>query len=207
MPSKHKRLTIAIDIDDVLSDSVSALVEYSNAHWGTQITVSDYDENFAKMWNIDFAEVERRYEEYVKAGMILRLNPVQQAFVALTDLHRHYRLIIITSRRKALKSNTIRWITDNFPGIFNEDDIYFAGIWDKCLSEAAATDTKGNIVLSLGADYLIDDQVKHCISVANSGVKALLFGDYPWNQYDGTLPNSVVRVKNWAEVKEYYINV
>jgi hypothetical protein len=52
-------------------------------------------------------------------------------------------------------------------------------------------------------NYLIDDQIKHCIGASGVGVKSLLYGDYPWNR-DVNLPKSVERVSSWKEVEDYF---
>jgi uncharacterized HAD superfamily protein len=63
--------------------------------------------------------------------------------------------------------------------------------------------TKTKILAEIGANYLIDDQPKHCIAAAEAGITALLFGDYKWNK-DIELKTNMVRVKNWQEVTEYF---
>ena len=50
---------------------------------------------------------------------------------------------------------------------------------------------------------MIDDQPKHCLSAAECGVEALLFGNYRWNQL-ADLPDRVTRVQDWEEVERYF---
>ena len=38
--------------------------------------------------------------------------------------------------------------------------------------------TKGMLAKEIKADYLIDDQLKHCSAAAELGIPALLFGVY-----------------------------
>jgi hypothetical protein len=90
-----------------------------------------------------------------------------------------------------------------FPGIFN-GDIHYVGIWGSgahILNKLRQT--KAELCRELDIDYLIDDQLKHCIGVAEIGIRALLFGDYSWNQVN-QLPKMVTRVKDWAAVLEYF---
>ena len=63
--------------------------------------------------------------------------------------------------------------------------------------------TKADIVKQIGADYLIDDQPKHCFAAAEAGITSLLFGDYRWNR-NVKLPEGVVKVRTWHEVLEYF---
>ena len=52
----------------------------------------------------------------------------------------------------------------------------------------------------LGADILIDDHIAHAEDVAAAGLKAIVFGDYPWNQKE-MLPEGMVRCADWTSVE------
>lgn len=202
MPVNNSRSTIAIDIDDVLADNAKGFVEFSNQRWGTTLTVDDYDEHWAKIWQVDSAETSFRADIFHDAGVIANYNHNDEALPILKRLSQDFNLIIITARRLQMKDDTIAWINRHYPNIFDEATIHFAGIWD-AVDEQSAFRTKGELSNSLGADYLIDDQLKHCQAVAELNAKALLFGDYGWNQAD-ILPTSVKRVKDWSAVEEYF---
>ena len=64
-----RRLRIAVDVDDVLAENAAGIVAFSNQRWGTNLTVDDYDEHWAKMWQVDNAEVERRTAEIVSTSL------------------------------------------------------------------------------------------------------------------------------------------
>ena len=64
-----RRLRIAVDVDDVLAENAAGIVAFSNQRWGTNLTVDDYDEHWAKMWQVDNAEVKRRSAELMDAGL------------------------------------------------------------------------------------------------------------------------------------------
>ena len=44
-------------------------------------------------------------------------------------------------------------------------------------------------------------EMKHCLAVAETGRRALLFGDYNWNKQT-VLSAGVERVVDWAEVEK-----
>ncbi len=201
MPQKDARLrTIAVDIDDVLAISAQALVDYSNTRWGTRLTVEDYDEDWGKMWQVDLEEERRRSDEWHVSGGIVNKSPKEEGLSVLQHLSSKYRLVIATSRRKIIQEDTRLWIEKHYKGIFSE--IHYSGIWDERLPNSHAL-TKAQLCREIGADYLIDDQVKHCLGAAEAGVEALLFGDYKWNR-EVDLPRGVIRVKDWPAVKEYF---
>lgn len=203
MRNNIKRPIIAIDIDDVLAKSAPSFVEYSNNHWGTSFVVDDYDENWTKLWQVDNDEAGRRSQEYLGSGILGNYEHNEDAIKVFEKLKENFKLIIVTSRSAWLKETTVDWVKSKYPYVFTDDDIYFAGIWDKGVCDEAIMRDKGDFIMELGANYIIDDQLKHCIGAAQHGIQALLFGDYGWNKIE-VLPSRVNRVKNWSEVLEYF---
>jgi uncharacterized HAD superfamily protein len=191
---------IAVDIDDVLADNAQGLIEFSNERWGTDLSVEDYTEHWAQMWQIDNTETETRANELHESGAIGKYRHNDSALPVLRDLAQRFRLVIITSRRLQVEKETRAWIADHYPDIFSE--IHFAGIWDT-IDDGSHLRTKAGICQSLGVNYLIDDQLKHCAAAAERGIQSLLFGNYSWNQSD-VLPNNVVRVNDWNGIQRHF---
>jgi uncharacterized HAD superfamily protein len=198
-----QRKIIAVDIDDVLSVFADEFVKYSNQKWGTHLTVSDYTEHWSKMWQIDVDNTNKRALEWYKSGFTGQLRANIEAKGVLTSLSKTYDIVITTSRHRSLKEETEDWVNKNYPGIFT--GVHFAGIWDdhKTSHDELIKATKAELCKSLGANYLIDDQPKHCLAAAEAGINTLLFGDYPWNERTGLI-KGVRRAANWNEVKEYF---
>lgn len=194
--------TIAIDIDDVLADNARGFVEFSNQRWGTNLVADQYDEHWAKIWQVDNDETERRANVFHESGVLKTYRHDDSALPVLRRLSKDFRLVVITSRRSQTKGDTVAWIHQHYPDVFTDETIHFAGLWDN-VNDQSITLTKASLVDTLGVDYLIDDQLKHCLAVAASGRQALLFGDYAWNRAD-SLPNGVARVANWRAVEEYF---
>lgn len=195
-----KSLRIAVDVDDVLAEHAAGFIEFSNKQWGTNLTVDDYDEHWTKMWQIDNLELERRSKEFHDSAIIRAYGHIGGASDALRSIAQNHQLMIATSRRLQMQGDTIAWIEEHFPGIFTSEEVYFAGIWDKEITEHSIQGTKADLINQIEADVLVDDQLKHCLAVAESGRRAILFGDYSWNKAD-KLPNRVTRCLNWNEVE------
>ncbi len=194
---------IVVDIDDVLSESAAGFARYSNARWGSNITANDYQEDWAAVWNVSPEVAVKRALQFHDDGVVADYSCIVNARVVLKNLSSKYRLINVTSRRLSIKPQTDDWIARHFPGVF-EDTIY-AGIWDKDHvdgREKSLASTKTIICLDMNAAFIIDDQIKHCLSAAENGVTAILFGEYPWNRTDSALSN-VISKSNWHEVGEY----
>jgi 5'(3')-deoxyribonucleotidase len=206
MPKTVSKKTIAVDVDDVLASNAAGFVQFSNQRWGTTLEPQDYHEHWAEMWGIDHEEMQKRRAEIIKAKLFTSYDFLDDAKRVLTKLSGDYRLVILTSRTTDISEDTTAWIKGYFGDLFA--DIHYAGIWEKLnRNEAKVEDvikvTKGQIAKDIGADYLIDDQPKHCLAAAKVGITSLLFGDYRWNRDFELLPN-MARVKNWQEVLEYF---
>lgn len=195
-----KKPVIAVDIDDVLSVYGDALIRFSNKRWGTSLTVEDIHEDWARMWQINHEPLAERADT-LHAELFKDLKHNESAKPVLEKLSLKYKLVITTSRQKKLLKDTEDWLNQYFNGIFSE--LHFAGIFDGEYSEDRYKLTKKEIVSRIGADYLIDDQPKHCLAVAEAGIKGLLFGEYPWNKVS-RLPEDVTRVRDWKEVEDYF---
>lgn len=196
------RKTIAIDIDDVLADNAGGFVEFSNQRWGTNLTPAQYDEHWSQIWQVDHEETERRSTIFNQSGVLKTYRHDDRALPVLRRLSQDFNLLVITSRRLQTKGDTTAWLHEHYPGVFTDETIHFAGIWDR-VNEQSISLTKGDLVDTLGADYLIDDQLKHCQAVAARGKQALLFGDYQWNQL-APLPTGIVRVDSWLAVEQFF---
>ena len=192
--------TIAVDIDDVLAMSARGFIAFSNDKWATNLNESDFNEDLGLMWNVDHDEIVRRLKIYFASDIAGTFLPIEGAQSALRELATDYKLIALTSRVQQMMPITNEWIQSHFHDISLE--IYSAGIWDK-LEKGAHKHTKSDMCLELGVDYLIDDQLKHCIAASEVGVRSILYGNYPWNQ-SGSLPEGVERAKDWRAVTEYF---
>jgi 5'(3')-deoxyribonucleotidase len=193
---------IAIDIDDVLSETAKLIIEWSNEQYGYSLSLDDYDEDMARMWNVDREEAGRRIIEFHESDVFQNLCHVSASVPVLKKLSEKFKLIIITSRRSVIRDHTVDWVNECFPGLFSDEVIVFARIYDNKLEDPVNM-TKGSIASEWDADYLIDDQPKHCISAAEHGVTSLLMGDYKWSQVSN-LPKGVYRVKDWSDVERFF---
>lgn len=202
-----KRLTIAVDIDDVLAAHAQEFVRFSNERWGTNLTVHDYEDDWSLLWQFNRNVREHQQEMADRAdefftNIIHAMPHDETARDVLLKLKPHHDLIVVTSRRQQIKGETLVWIQDRFPGVFEQDKIFFAGIWD-VIDSSSAFRTKGDILHQLGADYLIDDQPKHCNAAARQGVQAILFGEYGWHDREA-VHEGTIRLRNWHEILEYF---
>lgn len=189
--------TIAVDLDDVLADHAAAFIEFSNEHYGTALTKDDYTEQWNEIWGIDdWDEILRRANEFHTPEATTSYVILQDARSSLESLAEAYSLAIVTARPKALIKTTHDWLERHLSGVFSE--VHFVPIW-----EPDNEVTKADICRQIGAQYLIDDVVRHCNLAAQGGVNALLFGGFQWHQGE-EIDKNVVQVRDWRQVLEYF---
>lgn len=195
---------IAVDLDDVLKESSQLIIDYSNQKWGTDLTIDDYDEHWAAMWQVDNAEWEARAHQIHSEKLLIHGEPFLETKRVLELLSRDYTLVVASSRQQIILEDTREWLRLHFGGLFQ--NVHFAGIWDDTEIDGAVKvkQTKASLLKEIGADYLIDDQPKHCIAAAEIGVQAILFGEYPWNIGVGIPGAGVTRINDWKGVEAYF---
>ncbi len=195
-----KKQTIAVDIDDVLAAEAEFIIDYSNEHWGHSLSLDEYQEHWGELWGVDPGETERRADILHQPGIVSSYRLIERGHEALQKLAERYKLVIVTSRRSKTKYETLQWLEENFAGIFV--NIHFTGFYDDITPDSYRR-TKGELLRQLGANFVIDDQLKHCRSALDNGVQAILFGNYK-HQRSERLPDGVVRCMNWTAVQEYF---
>ncbi|MEO5627321.1 MAG: hypothetical protein ABIQ89_00315 [Candidatus Saccharimonadales bacterium] len=193
---------IAVDVDDVLASVNQAMMQFVNEHFGTTHTWEDYTvagpyRRYWEevVWKVGPEEGRKRYDAFIERGGQRGAPMLDGAIDVLETLKQTHDLIVITARDHDYIEDTHHWLSKNCPGTF--DDIHFLPYHEGSDKKVA----KGVIAKQIGASYLIDDNVEHCLGAQENGVTALLFGDYGWNQ---AAPNSLTRVKDWQAVKEYF---
>lgn len=191
---------IAVDADDTLFDENTAVRLFMNDTHGFQHTAEDYlitgpfENYWESIWNLTPGESSDMYEEFVVSSYKQNLKPITNAIHVLKALKEKYKLVIVTSRDQRTAKWTHDALAKHYPDIFEE--VYFSPVWGN-----GEKITKAKICNEIGASYLIDDSFGHCELAAESGVRAILFGDYGWNR-EQVLPDGVVRCKDWNAVRQ-----
>lgn len=197
-----KRKIIAIDVDDVIADSLNSIRKRVNEHLSINLTEADYTiENeywdyLESVWDkhgikdkVDFSLHEN---EMVNDQSHMDLLP--GAAFAISELSKRFDLAIVTARTLTWETATLKWLNEQFGEVFRA--VHFVGN-----PFNGNPKPKGEQARELGAEWLIDDSPSHCQSALDAGLKAILFGEYGWHI---NIPKKVVRCKNWQEVLEYF---
>ncbi len=180
MPDELPTRTIAIDMDEVIADSMSRILAKYNAEFNADLTI-------ARFAGINFrdavpAEHRSRTNEYPNEPEFFKHLPViENSQRVLKRLMKRYNIFITTAAMKYPTSFTDKyeWMKKHFPFI-PCNNIVFCG--DKSI---------------IAADYLIDDNASHFAQFKGAGI---LF----------TAPHNIneqryQRVNNWLEVEALFL--
>ncbi len=184
-----KRLTLAIDCDDVLVSSTEQIVLMYNQMYGTEVTLENAHTKDNPEWRADRKTTLQRIYDIQLSEVYAQTQPFMTAIKSIKNLSVYHELHLVTARPELIMSVTEKMISKYFPSSFTS------------LHHVGEGKAKGEVCKRIGADMLIDDNEKHLVSASNFGLGGLVwFGDYPWNQTTST-PAGVVRCAIWAEVE------
>jgi 5'(3')-deoxyribonucleotidase len=197
-----RKPTIAIDIDDVVAEGTNALIDSINKQHNTTLTPSDYhnvggDFNgyYERVWNAHGLAGVAKYDDVAKE-MIADQSHVPllaDAEFAISELAKQFHVIFITARPPEWEVATRQWFSQHLGS--NEIELYFAGNYHDTTAL-----TKGELAVQLNAELLIDDNIKNCQSALDNNLKAILFGNYGWQN---EAPTDMIRCEGWPAVLEY----
>lgn len=203
---KSEKIVVAVDVDEVLGNFVSALNVFIAERYSSYHTVSEYHVyEFFRVWKCSRAEAEIRVHEFFRTKYFTSgINPIPGSHTVLCNLSTFCNLSIVTSRQNVIKNHTCEWIEKHYPGLFKE--IHFGNHF----ALDGSSRPKSEICRSLGAEVLIDDNPRYALECAEAGIRVLLFdyhNSYPWCK-DASVESHglVTKVRNWEEVEQHLIS-
>lgn len=187
---------VAVDIDDVLFDFVSRFLQWHDRRYRTNLRFEDvvFGVQLWEVWGGTKEETVERIPSFFREVDLLNLEPIAGAVEVLRKLKGTYQLAVVSARDNTVAPLSRAWIDKYFTDVFDEVVLGIANPYAQSRPIA-----KSELCRRIGASIMIDDELLHAAGCAQAGIRALLFGDYPWNQAE-TLPPNVVRVANWDDV-------
>lgn len=201
-----EKIVVAVDVDEVLGNFVSALNRFIADRYSLNHSVSEYHVyEFFRIWNCSRDEADFRVHEFFKTPYFKTgIYPIPGAQKALHKLSRLCKLSVVTSRQNVIKDHTVKWLEKYYPGVFHE--IHFGNHF----ALDGESKSKSEICRSLGAKVLIDDNPRYAIECAEVGIKVLLFdyeNSYPWCKTDSVNQNPLVtKVHDWDQVEQQLVS-
>jgi len=184
-------MIIAVDLDDVLADSLTSFIEFYNKYYDKELRYEDFTAyTLNEIKRIPREEENKILEHFDKSEYFDNIKPMRDAVEVIEELSKKHEIIIITSRTKDKEQKTINWVNKFLKGI---KKVYFIR---KNYHEKPKT--KSEICKEINANILIEDNLSYAKNCAENGIKVLLV-DYPWNQEKNLHP-LIRRVKSWKEI-------
>jgi uncharacterized HAD superfamily protein len=184
---------IALDIDEVLADTLSSLLEYYNPLFNTEWKREEFKSYV--WWKELGLSLERTVEmwyDFMLSDKGKDIPVIKGAIAGVERLGRDNELIAVTSRANDFREQTGEWLDENFSGLIR--GVYFGNHYSK----SGGGRKKSALLDGLGVELLVDDLISNVEDVAGNGIKTWLF-DAPWNR-DIYPPRGSMRVYGGEDV-------
>jgi len=172
---------IAIDMDEVVADTMAHYLALYNAEFKLNLTPEDFHGH--RIFDvIDESHVARSREYFFQESFFADIPVMPGSQPVIRDLMSHYEVFITTAAMDVPCSFTAKfqWLQKHFP-IIPTSHIVFCG--DKSI---------------LDADYMIDDNVRHFERFRGEGILYTA----PHNVHE----TRYRRVDNWDDVRAMFLN-
>jgi len=188
-------MRIGVDLDEVMADTISAIVHFHNERYGTNLRKDDFRSyHFWEVWGGTRDEAIKKWYEFLETDHFMGISPIKGSFDALRILKENgHEFFVITARQNEMIEETEKWIGKFFPEIFSS--IQFANSY----SMVSKGIKKSTLCSQLDINLMIDDDIENAKDVAGSGIKVLLF-DRPWNQNESG--KNIERVFSWEQITD-----
>lgn len=190
---------ITIDCDDVLSETIDALLKYYNYNIKWQpikrndVTFHEFDK--IKKYHYTFDErFNKDMDFFLHKDALHKIKPLKWAKEKILKLKEAwYKLYVVTWRWNNLKKHTLDWLDLNYSDMF--DWVYFAN------ADMPNFIPKSKFCLDLWAQFMIEDDLRFARDIASKWIKVYLL-DKPWNQdYNQSIDKWIIKINNWDEIK------
>lgn len=184
-----KRLVIAIDCDDVLVSGTEHVISSYNKMYGTSVQIEHAHQSDNPEWEADRDEVFRRIHAIQQSEDYALIKPEQETIEVVKGLARQHDLYVVSARHPKILSVTQAMLDEYFSGCFQG------------IEHVGDDRTKGEACEQLGAQVMIDDNVKNLLSAQEAGVEKLIwYGEYAWQNYE-EWSEGVERCLTWEDIK------
>ncbi len=193
------RPIIAVDIDEVLAPFHDLVFAHHNEIYGTNFSSRHASGKYYvdQFTGDSYETTKTKLKKFLNTEAFQNVEPIQGAVATIAALKANYDLVVITARQDFFQGFTQIWLERHFPQTFKNTAFteYVTGQGIKV--------PKLKLCQDIGATYIIDDNISTAKECAAVGVRAVLFGDYPWNQASELL-TGITRCKDWPAVLEYF---
>lgn len=185
-------MRIGIDLDDVLGDTMPALLEFHNSVYNTNLKKDEiFSYDFVDIFGGSHEENTKKVYDFYKTPHFENITPVENAVEAIKKLKKDHELFIITSRQDLIINETEKWVDKHFSNMIT--DVYFASHY-----YGGNNKRKSDFCNALNVDVFIDDHFAYATECVSPNRKVILFRQ-PWNEKKD-VPAEIYRVSGWKDI-------
>jgi uncharacterized HAD superfamily protein len=186
-------MLIAIDIDEVLADTLNHFIFLYNQKFKTSFKRDDfYTFNWWEVLGLTKEEFKKVFTQIVGQGFFSELATIAGAKEGVKRLQKKHELAVVTSRPRIVSAATKAWLDKHFPDVFSK--VYFT----REVILGPNIKDKDEICQEIGADLIIEDEFEFAEDCAQENILVLLF-DNPWNR-EFKIPSYMTRVYSWENI-------
>lgn len=177
-----ERISIAIDMDEVLADTSKKVFEAANE---LGFAVSEDKLKGSSIWTyLNHHQLMQLGQEINKPGFFRDLEVIESAIPVVEELSEHHDIYIATAAMEVPFSfmDKYDWLKEHFPFL---DHNYFIFCGNKKV---------------VHADYLIDDTIAQLDAFTSTGGKGILYKAY----HNEDSNSGHIEVDNWIQVRDYF---
>jgi uncharacterized HAD superfamily protein len=187
-------MKIGVDMDSVVADIMSPLIDFHNKKYKTSIKFTDHVTfSIEKVWNCTEEEAIDRIIEFNNSPFMDEIKPMPGSIEGIKHLSSFHELHIITSRSNTTEKITDLWIKKHFPNIFKT-----INHTNQSGKKESKKIKKSEVAKKLGINLFIEDHLEYALDCASLDIRVLLM-NMPWNQTKN-LPKNIIRVYSWKEI-------
>jgi hypothetical protein len=190
---------ITVDCDDVLSETVDALLKYYdyNIKWcpikREDITFHEFDK--IKKYHYSFDDrIDKDMDFFLHKDSSHLIKPLLWSLNKLNEFKKAwYKIYVVTGRPDELKNHTLDWLNINYKDMFN--NVYFTN------ADKANAVLKSDFCVKLWSKLMIEDDLRFARDIASKWIKVYLL-DKPWNK-DYNVDDKklwIIKIYNWTQV-------
>ncbi len=186
-------MLIAVDIDEVLADTLNHFIFLYNQKFSTSFKKDDfYTFNWWEILGLNKEEFKEFFAKIVAQGFFSKLAVISGAEKSIKKLHKEHKLVLVTARPRIVEVDTKTWLDKYFPDIFSK--VYFT----REVILGPIIKDKDEVCQEIGADLIIEDEFDFAENCVEKNIPVLLL-DKPWNRKHQVSP-CMKRVYSWEEI-------
>lgn len=189
--NENKKLKIGMDIDDTIWKFNESFINFLNFKNRTNYKIDNFEGSFEDLFNLSQDEISVLLEEFEYSLEFGKFDLIEGVKEFLEELKQIHEIIFITARSNKFEEITRKKLVEHF----GEFDFPIHFLYDENYNKL---NSKADLCIEHGVDYMIDDFLQNLLSCSNKGIKSFLL-DRPWNQTE-ELDENIIRVKEWNEL-------